>query len=846
MRSFLLYILLLFSLCASAQTFRGKVLSADGKALDAVSVILTDDKNNTVAFGFSEKDGSFEVKADGKAVQTINFSYIGYARKSIDAKDFKDGQTIELEAKTFQLKEVSVRPDKITQRGDTLTYSVNMFKQGQDRSIADVIRKMPGLEVSPSGQISFEGKPINKFYIEGMDLMSSKYTLASENLQADRVKNVQVVQNHQPVKSLQGVQFSEQAALNIVLKDDAKNAWTGLAEIGLGTPLQDDAKLLYDGRFMAMMFSKKQQNLSLYKANNSGKDIAHEVRGVTSLLHENNEQQPLLQNISVNTPDLDEEQVNFNTSHMIAVNHLIRTKSGNDLRIQADYLWNREQADMFMETKYTDLGGVILTEENSTTAIENRVKAELTYKINTEKLYLNNRLYGNMDYDKSFGYTMLNGKEHRQMVRPKKSYLTEYIEVMKTTKKGHSYTMSSNSTFSYLPGQLLTVLSNTERLNFKTFASNNVVSFRQRMKWFALNHKIGADILLQQMDIDYTGVNTRENFNKYDFFASSSLNMERNAVRLNLSLRANMSLRNYDHNTEFRFALQPRLTLKYDVSSTTSATVNYAYSEHSASLTEIYRTPIFTSYRSQTAHSGKTEDRGVHSTQLSFAYKQPIKGNFMSASASWYHRTNEMLFSSQLHDNVYLRMPTDHRYSADTYSLRGGASHSFYWGKTSIGIEASQIWSDYTLLLQDTMTDWRIISTNVNLRVAMQPVKQFSYELNSRVNTSRQHCLADESLTGKRITYFCHSFSAYAFPVKMWEIGLTTNMYHSTNKDIKSNLFTNVHISYKTKRAEYRLDCTNIFNNSKYEQQTISTTTEVYSVYTLHPREIMAKVVFDL
>ncbi len=47
-------------------------------------------------------------------------------------------------------------------------------------------------------------------------------------------KSVQVLENHQSVKSLRGVSFSEQAALNLVLKDDAKAVWTGAADIGLG------------------------------------------------------------------------------------------------------------------------------------------------------------------------------------------------------------------------------------------------------------------------------------------------------------------------------------------------------------------------------------------------------------------------------------------------------------------------------------------------------------------------------------------------------------------------------------------------------------------------------------
>ena len=51
--------------------------------------------------------------------------------------------------------------------------------------------------------------------------MGSQYALASENLSADKVKEVQVLENHQAIKSLRDVSFSEQAAINLVLKDEA-------------------------------------------------------------------------------------------------------------------------------------------------------------------------------------------------------------------------------------------------------------------------------------------------------------------------------------------------------------------------------------------------------------------------------------------------------------------------------------------------------------------------------------------------------------------------------------------------------------------------------------------------
>jgi hypothetical protein len=95
---------------------------------------------------------------------------------------------------------------------------VNSFSKEQDRSIGDVLKRMPGIEVLPDGKILYQGKAINKYYIEGLDLLEGKYNLANDNLPYQEVSQVQILENHQPIKTLDSLQFSDRSALNIKLK----------------------------------------------------------------------------------------------------------------------------------------------------------------------------------------------------------------------------------------------------------------------------------------------------------------------------------------------------------------------------------------------------------------------------------------------------------------------------------------------------------------------------------------------------------------------------------------------------------------------------------------------------
>jgi hypothetical protein len=91
---------------------------------------------------------------------------------------------------------------------------------------------MPGIEVLSDGKILYQGRPINKYYIEGLDLLEGKYNLANENLPHKEVTQVQILENHQPIKALDSLKFSDQAALNIKLKN--AYTFTGQARLGSG------------------------------------------------------------------------------------------------------------------------------------------------------------------------------------------------------------------------------------------------------------------------------------------------------------------------------------------------------------------------------------------------------------------------------------------------------------------------------------------------------------------------------------------------------------------------------------------------------------------------------------
>lgn len=171
--------------------------------------------------------------------------------------------------KGLDLKEVVVAAKKIRQSGDTISYSAATYIGKNDKTLEDLLRKMPGIEVKADGQVTYNGQWIKEFYIEGLDMLGDNYGVATKNVDAQSISSVQVMENHEDVKLLRGTKRGNAPAMNIKLKQSAKGVWTSVVNGAVGS--QPD--MSWDASATLMNFSRNFQNVSVYKSNNIGVDL---------------------------------------------------------------------------------------------------------------------------------------------------------------------------------------------------------------------------------------------------------------------------------------------------------------------------------------------------------------------------------------------------------------------------------------------------------------------------------------------------------------------------------------------------------------------------------------------
>ena len=316
---------------------------------------LTD--GSLLQYGITNAEGTYRLSLKHPADSLLlEAKILGFKSIQRHIPNRTQTQHLLLEEEGFQIREVVIKPEVITQQGDTIQYRVASFRSAKDTYIRDVIQKLPGVEVSESGKISYMGNPINKFYIEGMDLLGGKYALASNSIPVDAVESVQILENHQSVQALKEVSFTDRAALNLKIKQGKKLRPIGRVSAGIGF---DKEEIKYTTDITHLRLKGERQNLTALKLNNLGRllgselmDHTYDYRNGTLLSSLSDTPSALVHpSLGYTPPEIRTHSV-FNDSKSFSYNQILPLQAMSQLRIQVSYLDEKTEGYQQERTLY--------------------------------------------------------------------------------------------------------------------------------------------------------------------------------------------------------------------------------------------------------------------------------------------------------------------------------------------------------------------------------------------------------------------------------------------------------------------------------------------------------------
>ncbi|AZQ65647.1 TonB-dependent receptor (plasmid) [Flammeovirga pectinis] len=869
MKNYLLLLFLLKSTIILAQTpIHGVIKNQKGEPINGASIIIYPVKSNSIlGYCVSNNDGLFEISINEKldSISVIARS-LGYKSSTKVVKLGTNTIVFTMDHSDQYLKEFEVKAKPITEEGDTLNYNVDAFSKEGDESIEDVLKRLPGVKVSDDGTIQYQGRAINKFYVEGKDLMGSQYALTSKNLPKNAVASVEVLKNHQPVKMLNDVVHSVDPAINIVLKEGV--SITGNAEIGGGIPS------IWYAKVTPMVFNKKRQSINVLSSTNSGKnelEVFNSINLFDYLEFGLIESQPsfLLGRQPLESSLFKKQEYNDHQTHSVSTNYLTGFGKG-DLKVNIDAYYDKRVQDLSSNTFYFVPNDTIAIHNfQQSTFNKKYLNTKLTYEHNELKNYFKNVFHfkildddGKSDFyqnqeiiPQTTSRTFLTiGDKFSRILKMGKTYykLNAYLEYTNTPEQLHF--IGGPLTDASLIDSLQTVEQKTSQQHLKTYLGTGII---KKWKRWTLDTKIslnyGFKTLTSHFDNDEKDQNSSyQNDLKYMLLIPEiSPEIQYKYKKLSFSLKPNFSFQSRilkDHmlgeeSQVHQFLIEPTTLISYTLLGI-DLMVNYNYKNDFLELPQMYSGIIIHDYS-----TAKQQQLPILQTKR-HTFRNDLKYEFTAASLNFYANYE---FNSTNKDWI-----TAYEVNSDGVTLMKTLNYTNNLG------ESHKIKGNF---------DWFFLALSTNIKLGVELGKtEEKVILNNNVNRNANTYLQWEAIVdiplfkGLIATTYIEDYSTENTYQEMNKVDwsqriIGTDLQFSRAKHlIKWNNkwidhtfvdddFWYVDLSYQyqfNKKTRMLLTAQNILDHRSYTQTTLNAFQSNQSFYRLRPRQIMLEVRFRL
>lgn len=868
----LLYLFFILNASISAQTFNfeGKVVDEDNRPMQDVSVTFLRINKSIDRFTFTDDKGRF-VMAMEQEPAFISFTYLGYSSLVVPVSEYSKGKAFRMVPSDIKLKEVKIKSNRVSVKEDTITYEVSGFRMPQDRSIADVLKKMPGLEVLPGGTIRFEDKNISKLYIEGMDLMGDNYALATNNLSGKVVKKVEILRNHQQIAALRGKNFSEQSAINLVLEDEVKFAFSGTLDIGGGINGSKDG--LWDIRALGMFLGKKHQNLSLYKSNNVGINTADELKPqINDAEMYLPESSPVLSLPNIDMNLIDEEHYLDNRDHLIATNHLIQFNKENSLRTQFSYLNSDQEQENEITTLYFYPDRTVTYNEINSTSLESEnINGEITFERNSDRSFVKNIISGNWRENSSDQAFMMNDERMSQLMGVTHKYLSDRLQLVLPINDRHFFKLTSLNGIGEMPQQLTVApgifpdllnggeeyASFHQQVKLNTLYTKNSTDWQFKLFNFYLGTRLGIDYSREKITSAIYGSGTGDNFTSAADFgnnvafsdmrvhATPDIRYQKNGFRMNLTVPVSYHV--YQLENSFpensrenltRLFVEPGLNVNYEMNSLWSVIPSVVYRYQTPDIMQLYSNYIFTQYREASKGTGFYTFSNLIAA-MTLKFNNPLNGMFWSITGNVVQGFHDKIAKARQEEMLHATEMIDYKHNTFQWNVRTRLSKTFSFWKTFVGITAQYMENKSKLMLEEDIVPYQTNSVVVTGNYALQPNRYISIEGSERFG----HTTLSSGIMSDSYAYnLVNKLDINIFPASLWKFKWS-NAWYINYKPVHSSIyFMNFSLAYTPKKYSIELLVNNALDRQMYLQNTLTSLSERIVNQSFRPREYLVKI----
>ena len=823
-----------------------------------VKIIEPDSMKSIISYTISDKKGYYRLRFQTKLPNVdIEFSFLGFktVTRRIPVKTTTLNQALSFSP--INLKELTVKAPDISSQNDTINYNVSAFISKADRNVEDILRKLPGITVQENGQIEYQGKSINKFYIEGLDMLEGRYNLATKNISANQITTVQVYENHQPVRLLKGVDFSDRAALNITLKDKKMTRPVGNILAGGGY----DSHPLYRGELFGFMANNKRQFLLSAKGNNSGADLQSE----TTLFYNSNERRikagDYIEAIPFSVPGFIIPRTKKASDFSAALNTLRKINESTNIKLNLVYSRrNREYLRESTSSYFTGEDAITIHENMQSYGFNNNVAGTAVYEMNADSIFIKNSL--NTRYTFGSKHTDLSSSpDAYQDYSLQQVLLSNDLSLMWRRGK-NTFFLQSLISGGLMPDNELLVLDNNFSSPILQKNSGSML-YTQTTTAFVKSFNAFSNLRINlQLETEYDKINSKlnnlhegiqsENDNHgYKVFTTvtPSYNFNRNRFSFSLNLPIQYINISYDDdilNSTFKFSkpyLNPEANIRYAFSPAFSLSARSGFRHSTGDILSFIMHPIQKSHNKVFyGESGILSHNQSKSASLRYDYRHAMNGLFSSLSVMYNRSKKNILRGSNVSDDgLVTSMGTGTKNYANMFSSNFYVAKNMHNIKTTFALNAGYTYSKNQGIRQDKPISYSSNLASLYPSINFRSIKWLSLRAQGSISILSQK-INDVSNSSSSITNWGVNIDFSVLPMDNIEIYYLLDYRNNpTSLNMREQVyFMDAGFRYQPKRhIELEATFKNITNINIYSNINYVDTDMFITSFQLRPFSIM-------
>lgn len=856
-----------------SQKIKGTITDSIGVVYNAN--IFIKDKNEVIKnYTKSNIEGKYELlftKDNDSLFVEITTLYHNPKILEINKLKFNNNELIlnvYLEERSIALKEVILKKSNpIIQKKDTTIYNPEFFRDGSERVVEDLLKKLPGIKIEENGIIKFKGKEIKKLLLDGDDLFSSNYILGSKNINVDLIDKVQGIEHYEENSLLKGIRDSDDVALNLILKK-GKTDLTGNANLGYGYESN------IDNNISAVLVNSKIKGFGVASYNNVGQNkTPYNAKSDFQSFDRNEEKHSkTLINQGYFNSVLDSKFHSLNNYFFVSGNSLFKIKEKSSLKLNAGFYDDRISRQNQNNSNYV-IGNESFTINENNSLIKKPVLYDATANYsNKEKASFHWDYLGKFNYSKT---SFIDNSNNNDLIQSNqvdsealfiKQNINSTYKISNKTVILNSFDFSKSNAPQQLninPGTLV----DSENSLISAIQDSRFDDQLLRVKSSLYSKK---DNLKLVIDAEYLSTksklfsllknedgNSLGDFYKNDNAFSVNLfsikpvlvyNRKKYAFKFGVNtFYTSTTLEDYVNSklsSENEIVLAPLLMFNIKLNRKSSFLSSYSYNAVLPEVDQLFSGIVQTNYRSFSNNELSQEFLKTHSYNIGYSYNDFYNLKQFSININHDFRPNNYFSNTLINQNITINNSFLSSLSTKDYNLNISGETYFHPLKTTLRLNGSYSLSyDKNVVNNSDIRDIKgnTLFLNVIARVGFR--SKISFENN--------------------IFYLYNSYEVENIKTKFQSLTNQTKIIYKLTKEIKiysianiispdlnqntNYLFLESEINYSPLNKKYGLSliAKNITNNKTFETRSISDFSSSTISHNLIERYVMLKLYFS-